>query len=508
MRTSLIFEFEKTCFNCKNDIAIEEKDKQYTFGMLRESAIIVSKKIEAIIGIVHNDVIAVYMNKSFSVVAANLGVLYSGNAFMNLDVKNPSERINNILAKIQPKAIITNDKYAEKIVGICGDIPVINLDEAYLEEQVEEYNISLDGIIDTDPFCVINTSGSTGTPKGVVLNHRSFFDFLDWSCDTFDFSKETIIGSLSPIVFDIFVFEFCLLMTTGAHIVILEDTLAIFPIQLLQRMSEKRVNYIFWVPSIMVNIANENLLEKVNLENLKLVWFAGEVFPTRQFNYWFDQLPRTKFVNMYGPIEITLDCTYYIVEERPDENSPIPIGKACRNTDVLILNENDEICREGEEGELCVRGSSLAMGYYNSPEKTKLAFVQNPLNKKYPEMIYRTGDIVYVNDEHNIVFKGRKDSLIKHMGYRIELSEIEHIVISGKMGIEYCCAVYDKKNKKIVLFYETLREVSEIDIRRMLLKVLPKYMVPSEYIRLDSIPQNANGKIDRQLLNEKVNGRK
>ena len=153
----------------------------------------------------------------------------------------------------------------------------------------------------------------------------------------------------------------------------------------------------------MVNIANMDLLTKIQLPDLKTIWFAGEVFPTKQFKYWKNNLQETKFVNLYGPIEITLDCTFYIVEKELQDNESIPIGYACKNTDVLILNEFDQVAKPNEDGELCVRGTSLAMGYYNNPEKTAMAFVQNPLNKSYPETIYRTGDIVFKNDVNEII---------------------------------------------------------------------------------------------------------
>ena len=281
--------------------------------------------------------------------------------------------------------------------------------------------------------------------------------------------------------------------------------MASFPIKLLEEMQQKNVNFIFWVPSIMVNIANMELLSKIHLESLKLVWFAGEVFPTKQFNYWKHQLPKVKFANLYGPIEITLDCTYYVVERDFKDSEPLPIGFACKNTDILILNENNQQCIKGEEGELCVRGTSLAMGYYKNPEKTALAFTQNPLNNDYPELIYRTGDIIYVNEDDEIIFKGRKDSLIKHLGYRIELGEIEHAIISKKKIVEYCCVVYNKSEKEITLIYESKEDIDPAVFRKELSELFPRYMIPARFIRKEHLPRNTNGKIDRQLLNGEIN---
>jgi acyl-coenzyme A synthetase/AMP-(fatty) acid ligase len=296
-----------------------------------------------------------------------------------------------------------------------------------------------------------------------------------------------------------------MLMAKGSTIVLLPDALAAFPAKLLNIMQDKNVSFIFWVPTIMVNIANMDLLSKISLPKLATVWFAGEVFPTKPFKYWKSHLLNTKFVNLYGPIEITLDCTYYIVEKELEDDEPIPIGYPCRNTDILILNEINQRAIINEEGELCVRGTSLAMGYYNNPEKTALAFVQNPLNSSYPEIIYRTGDLVYTNEMGEIIFKGRKDSLVKHLGYRIELGEIEHVIINTLKLVENGCVVYNFNNKEVTLFYESKNQLSIPEMKKAIGEVFPKYMVPTVYLQMSELPRNTNGKIDRLLLSNKVN---
>jgi acyl-coenzyme A synthetase/AMP-(fatty) acid ligase len=216
-------------------------------------------------------------------------------------------------------------------------------------------------------------------------------------------------------------------------------------------------------------------------------------------------LSHTKFANLYGPIEITLDCTYYIIDRQFSDNEPLPIGFPYRNTDVLIITDENKLAEKGEEGELCVRGSSLALGYYNAPEKTAAAFVNNPLNRHYPETIYRTGDIVSVNEREEIIFKGRKDTLVKHQGYRIELGEIEHIVVNSLKLVKNACCVYNRQGKEIVLVYENDTEVEPNVFRKEILNVLPKYMIPTSYKFLEEMPRNPNGKIDRALLNQQIN---
>jgi amino acid adenylation domain-containing protein len=500
--------FEDTVNKYPDKICIVDKERSITFKELRDRSRKLACQFLGRTNYVKNLPIAVFLPKCKEVYEINIACTYSGNIFMNLDVKTPLARIHNIVDTIQPVMVVTNNQYKEKLCEEVSGVQVVGIEELENEnvdcvDDILEQRLMT--MIDTDPFCIINTSGSTGTPKGVVLNHRSFFDFLNWSVEKFGFDGSERIGALSPVVFDIYDYELCLMMTKGSSIVLLDNGMAAFPAKLLQYVKGQDISFIFWVPSIMVNIANMDLLEKIPLDSLKTVWFAGEVFPTKQFNYWQEKLPNASFTNLYGPIEITLDCTYYTVNRKFEDSEPLPIGSACENTDVLLLNDENKKCETNEVGELCVRGTSLAMGYYNNPEKTVAAFVQNPLNGSYPELIYRTGDLAYINDNGEIIFKGRKDSLIKHMGYRIELGEIEHVLVDTLKLVKYACVVYQYSKKEITLFYEKNGEISDLDIRKSLSKVFPRYMVPTVYHCMDELPRNTNGKIDRLLLSQIIN---
>ena len=499
--------FEDTLVKQENKVAVMDGERQITFKSLAEYAWVIGTTICYKANMKIKSPIAVFLPKSIENIVADIGIIYSGNAYMNLDVKTPLQRISNIVKLVEPRFVITNQKYYDQVKTICDESKILLIENMLVYDADHEMLIKqLDKVIDTDPLCLINTSGSTGTPKSVVLNHKSFIDYTTWAIETTGLKQDEIFGSLAPIVFDHFSYELCLMMVHSCTMCIVPETYTIFPVKLLQYIVEKKVTYIFWVPTIMVNIANMDLLSRIPLSDVRMVWFAGEVFPTKQFNYWRKHLPSARFVNLYGPTEITVDCTYYIVEREIPDDEPIPIGYPCRNTDILILDEDNNLVLEKEkEGELCVRGTSLSMGYYNNSEKTAAVFVQNPLNKSYPELIYRTGDIVYINKYGEFVYKGRNDSLIKHMGKRIELGEIEHIVVNKLQLVKNACIVYDYNKKEIVMFYESEQEYAPGNLRKLIGSELPTYMIPTRFEYMKLFPRNTNGKIDRLKLKESIN---
>jgi len=488
---------------CADKAAIVEENGSYTFAELerhaKRCAALVMARLDAI-----RQPVAVYLPRTAAVIFADLGIVYSGNIYCNLDVKSPAQRTKGILQNIAPELIVTSRELAGQLRAL--DVPEEKLffvDGIYRDAVAYDNDLlwnRLDRIVDTDPLCIINTSGSTGVPKGVVLNHRSTIDFMDWCFDRLKLDGSERIGSLSPFYFDIYTLELILCIAKGATMVIIPDQMAIFPAKLVQFLVQQAVSFLFWVPSIMVNISNQGLLEQLDGSALKTIFFAGEVFPMKHLNRWRRALPGARFVNLYGPIEITVDCTYYPVEREFGDQEALPIGFPCRNTDILILNEQDQLCQTDERGELCVRGSSLAMGYWNDPEKTARAFVQNPLNRRYPELIYRTGDLVYRNQRGEIMFVGRKDFQIKHLGYRIELPEIEYQVLT-MAEVANACVLYNQDAKEITLYYQTKDDgLTPAAIRQHLSKIFPKYMLPTAFHQMVELPRNPNGKIDRNGL--------
>jgi D-alanine--poly(phosphoribitol) ligase subunit 1 len=508
MQINAIDYFEKgALLKCKDKTAVIDPNKSFTFEEIghfaRNCAALILKKANTL-----RRPVPVFLPKSAQNIVADLGVLYSGNGYANLDVKSPPQRLKGMLDNLGAEVIITSEPHAATLRAL--DIPesrLVLIEQAMVPEMLHDRDAllkRLEAVIDTDPYCFIHTSGSTGIPKGVALNHRCTIDFVDWAFDRLDLDGSEVMGSLAPIYFDAYTLEFCMCLAKGSTWVVVPDQVATFPIKLVEFVAAQPINFIFWVPTIMVNIANQDLLAKVKLDRIKKVFFIGEVFPTKHLNYWRRHLPGAMFVNLYGPIEITVACTYFIVDREMSDDDKLPVGFPCRNTEILILNDQNQAAKLDEPGEICVRGSSLALGYWNNPERTAKGFVQNPLNPHYPELIYRTGDSGYWNGRGEIMFLGRKDFQIKHLGYRIELGEIEHAVLQVD-GIRNCCVVYNQNKKEITLFYECDKEHAPAVLREKLSASLPKYMLPTVFNRMDQMPRNPNGKIDRAKLVASVN---
>ncbi|MFR7821452.1 amino acid adenylation domain-containing protein [Candidatus Pseudoruminococcus sp.] len=448
-----------------------------------------------------NKSIAVFLDKTVFALTAFFGVAYSGNFYTVIDSMMPADRISTIFDSLQPIAIITDNehlKIAESIEN-CGEIILL---EDTLNQQIDDKKLAeiRSNSIDTDPLYSLFTSGSTGVPKGTVVSHRNVIAYSEWVSETFDITSETVFGSQTPFYFSMSVLDVFSTIRNGATFHIIPKKYFSFPIKLLEYIRDREVNTIYWVPSALSIVANWKALDYVELPKLKKVLFAGEVMPTKQLNMWIKKRPDIFYANLYGPTETTDICTYYVVDRDFRDDETLPIGKHCNNCDVMILTEDNRLAEVGEEGELCARGSFLAMGYYNNPEKTKEVFVQNPLNTAYPEIIYKTGDLVKLNEKGEIIYISRKDYQIKHMGYRIELGEIEAAAGSIEK-IKTCVCIYNENEDKIVFIYEGSK-MTDNELMDKLSEKLPVYMRPNVIKRIKQIPYNQNGKIDRKLLKQ------
>ena len=492
---------ENTTDNFPNKVAFLEENRKITFNEFTDNAKKIGYSIYKNIQVTNSPVV-IFIDKSINCLEAMMGVLYSGNFYSIIDTKSPSERFENIVNTLNPKAIITDNKNLKKLEKYdVNDTNVLILEDLVnVSPNIDVLKKIRDDQIDTDIMYVLFTSGSTGIPKGTVLTHKAVITYVQWVVETFDINENTIWGSQTPFYFSMSITDVFSTIASGATLCIIPKMYFSFPIKLAEFLNKNKVNTIYWVPSALCIVANLKILETEKFDYLNKILFAGEVMPVKQLNMWRKSLPNAMFANLFGPTETTDICSYYIVDRKFKNDESIPIGKHCDNCNLIIVDKNNKEIKPDDtksSGELLVRGSFLASGYYKNQEKTKEVFVQNPVNNNYNEIVYRTGDIVKYNEKGEIIYLSRKDYQIKHMGYRIELGEVEKNVY-GIDEVVLCACVYDEKNEKIVLFYQG--DIDKDELATKLNQKLLPYMLPNIYVKLDKMPYNMNGKIDRKKL--------
>ena len=448
------------------------------------------------------------VERSHENICAMMGVLSSGNFYVPLDSALPKARILEITRLLNPAGVVFSggagpwrEIFKSCVFEVSGGITV---DLAEAKSTVPDFEMAerrLSRAIDTDPAYALFTSGSTGTPKGIVVPHRAVIDLAEWLTDMFGFSPDDVFANQTPFFFDASVKEIYAGIKNGATVKIMPKGIFSFPLKAVEFLNAHKITSALWATSAASMLASSGVFEHSAPMYLNKVSFAGETLYAKHLNIWRKYVPNAKYANLYGPTEATVDSAYYEVNREFAEGEVVPIGSACRNMEVFLLDENDaEIPpgRIGETGEICARGTAVAFGYIGEPEKTDEVFVPDPRNRLWREYIYKTGDLARYNDYGELVFVSRRDGQIKHMGARVELGDIEAAVLS-LAGVSAAVCVHDAPKGRIALIYTGENDGGMLQKLRA---ALPAYMCPGEAIWLDRMPMTKNGKIDRAGLNQ------
>lgn len=453
------------------------------------------------------DVVAIQNNKTKFGFATMLACLKLGAIYTNFDYTNPTDRICKIFTTANPKLVMA-DEYNDTIASLCGEMTIPYIDKDKVQDDIEmqsdkcpiEYLRAIDG---NNPAYIMFTSGSTGIPKGVVISHKSIYNFIKWGKCTYDITDDDVMSNVNPIYFDNSVFDFYCSIFNGVTMIAVPKNVVDKPAVMLDLLEQNGCTFWFSVPSMLIYLKNMKLMTKDRLRNIRVFSFGGEAYPKELLRKLYETYcDHAQFYNVYGPTEGTCICSAYLITEDDIKAEGLaPLGHIAPNFGWYVIDEEGN---KSERGELCISGEQLALGYYNDEERTNKSFVRCPFISTFYEKMYKTGDLVEIRDE-KLYFIGRVDNQIKHMGYRIELEEIENALIRIA-NVKQCAVVHTvSKNQfsRLIAYVATDNENAEEKAFKIeLRKYVPEYMVPNEFVFVKELLKNANGKVDRKALSD------
>lgn len=476
---------------------------EFLFRMaLNQAAKLVEK------GCLKGDVIAIAHTKQAQSYSMMIACLMVGVPYVNIDVDSPLSRNIKILNTCKPKLIFCDDqKYRDyvKDLSVQASCNVMSSDDI-LSEKLDVKDINKikkrTKLVDGSTLAYIMfTSGSTGTPKGVAVTHQNILHFIEWGRKCFDVTEKDVFANMSPMYFDNSVFDFYTALFSGACLAPISKSTLSNPVQLADTIEVLECSIWFSVPSLLIYLMSMKVLSKGRLPTIRSFSFGGEGYPKVELKKLFDLFSQqARIVNVYGPTECTCICSaYQLSDDDFNDVSGLPaLGKLNQNFDYMILGENDKL---SDNGELCLIGPNVAAGYFNDQERTEKVFVTLTESEHYMKRMYKTGDLVEERDGL-LYFLGRKDNQIKHMGYRIELEEIEHALLKVQ-EINQAAVLYNRSNVsygRIEAYVATEIEIDSQFILKQLTDYIPSYMMPNKITVMRTLPKNANGKIDRNAF--------
>jgi D-alanine--poly(phosphoribitol) ligase subunit 1 len=461
-------------------------------------------------GLRRRDVLGIVHTKTAHCYAAMLAALKLGAAYVNLDDQNPAPRLEHILRTARPRMIFA-ETLPETFAGPAANADALAIEMSHADTGSGIASApcsepsSMGDVTGSDPAYLMYTSGSTGVPKGALMTHAGVLNFGRWIGSRFGVGADDVLTNVNPMYFDNSVFDFYGAMLNGASLAPVTRDVVGDASKLLAAVEGAGCTVWFSVPSLLIYLMTMKVLTPERLRKIRSFVFGGEGYPKpelRRLHAVFGS--RSKLINVYGPTECTCMCSAWNVspEDLDDENALVTLGPIGENFSMLVLDGNRPVAL-GEAGELCLLGPQVGLGYANDADRTMAAFTPNPLNESWHERMYRTGDLVRIDrDGRKIHFVGRKDNQIKHMGYRIELEEIEAALQHVEGVVQ--CAVLQKAGRRdmktLVAFVAAGDDLTPQWLASQLERLLPPYMIPQQFDVRRSLPKNANGKIDRTAL--------
>lgn len=465
-------------------------------------------------GIVAGDVVCLAGEKSVSTFASMIACLKIGAIYCVLDPDSPVERLRKILSTCKPGILLAEPEFVIRVAEAIADlvVEIVEIDHNNITRLLRDYDESdLDvtrDISGTNPAYIMFTSGSTGFPKGAVMTHANVMNLIDWSRETFDLKPQDSLTNVNPLFFDNSVFDFYSSLFNGSRLVPFTSAEVKEPKLLVEKIDAAQCTLWFSVPSLLIFLQTMKAADGRRMKSLSRFVFGGEGYPKAKLKALFDAYsPASELFNVYGPTECTCICSSYKLSgaDFDDLRGLPPLGRMAANFSYLILDDEGAVVTEGNTGELCLLGPNVGLGYYNDPERTRASFVQNPLHNNYPDVMYKTGDLArFEPADGKLYIQGRKDNQIKHMGYRVELEEIE-AALNCLDYVSEAAVLHSNSTglSRIVAVVSTNQDCPDQRIRQDLRSIIPAYMVPGVFHREDILPKNANGKVDRRHLAEK-----